>query len=372
MSDFLFCSKCGHLLVQRECEGRVRAYCQNCQAAQYRNPVPATAAIVSDADGRILLVKRGMPPKVGEWCLPGGYIELDEEAHESCQRELLEETGLTGYRPQLIGVFHSESPFYHSVLVSAYHFQVDDFSCLRAGDDSDDCLFFARDELPAVAFQSHQQALDLFLGGINAPSRTTGDPWGAYLITSADPIPLVRSAISGGVRIVQFRHKSANKKTLYQTALELRRLTRDAAVKLIINDHADLAMAVDADGVHLGQDDMPIEAVRGFLPSKMIIGVSTHSQDQALDAEKRGADYIGCGPLFATPTKAHYQPVGLDLLKWVLKNITIPVVAIGGIDMDNISQLSGAGARNVAMVRAFVQDTAKRVAQVNSLLSCSR
>jgi thiamine-phosphate pyrophosphorylase len=364
----LFCSRCGHPLISKELDGRVRDYCISCEAAQYRNPIPATAAIVRNPEGAILLVKRGMPPQAGEWCLPGGYIELDEEADESCLRELWEETGLDGRAPVLVGIYHSESPFYHSVLVSAYVATVRDFSTLQAGDDSVDCRFFQPQEMPKLAFCSHQRALDTFLKREPPILRKTGAPWGAYLITADDPLARVEAAIQGGVRIVQYRDKTADKATLYRTALALRNLTREAGVLLIINDHADLAMAVDADGVHIGQEDMPIEALRAILPPQMLIGLSTHSREQALDAVKRGADYIGCGPLFATPTKAHYQAVGLDLLAWVLNHVDIPVVAIGGIDMTNLSEVAAPGARNVAMVRAFAEDTENRIKRINRRL----
>lgn len=367
MNNLRHCIRCGQALVDREHEGRIRDFCTACESPQYRNPVPATAALVLDQKGRILLVKRGMPPRAGEWCLPGGYIELDEEAHESCRRELLEETGLHGTHPSLIGIYHNPSPFYHSVLVCAYQFKVADLSTLQAGDDSVDCRFFAPDQMPPLAFASHQNAVRTFLNQAPTPQNTSA-PWGAYLITADDPIARVQTAIQGGVRIVQYRDKTADKATLYKTAMELRRLTREAGVLLIINDHADLALAVEADGVHIGQDDMPIEALRAILPPHMLIGLSTHSSEQALDAVQRGADYIGCGPLFATPTKAHYTPVGLDLLDWVLRHVTIPVVAIGGIDMANLSEVAAVGARNVAMVRAFAEDTAQRVSAVNKML----
>jgi thiamine-phosphate pyrophosphorylase len=221
--------------------------------------------------------------------------------------------------------------------------------------------------MPPLAFDSHQNAVNTFLKQPPFP-RPTNAPWGAYLITSDEPVERVEAAIRGGVRIVQYRDKTADKARLYQTALKLRKLTRDAGALLIINDHADLAQAVEADGVHIGQDDMPIEALRAILPPKMIIGLSTHSRDQALDAVQRGADYIGCGPLFATPTKAHYQAVGLDLLDWVLKHVSIPVVAIGGIDLGNLHQVTALGATNVAMVRAFAEDTENRIKRINRRL----
>ena len=185
------------------------------------------------------------------------------------------------------------------------------------------------------------------------------------MITSRDPLRETEDAVRGGIRIVQYRDKTSLKGELLRIAGRLRKITADAGVRLIINDHADLAVAVGADGVHLGQDDLPIEAVRPIVPENMIIGLSTHSREQALDALRRGADYIGCGPIFATPTKADYPPVGMALLEWAMKNIPIPVVAIGGIELENLPQVRQAGARNAAMVRAFAEDTAQRVRAVS-------
>lgn len=132
-------------------------------------------------------------------------------------------------------------------------------------------------------------------------------------------------------------------------------MTREAGVVFIVNDDIDLALAVDADGVHVGQEDLPVEEVRRLVGKDMIIGLSTHSPEQARDAEKRGADYIGVGPVFATNTKKDVcAPVGLEYVEYVVKNIKIPFVAIGGIKEHNIAEVKKRGASCFAMVTEIV------------------
>jgi len=128
--------------------------------------------------------------------------------------------------------------------------------------------------------------------------------------------------------------------------------TRSAGIPLVINDRVDVAVAVGADGVHLGQDDLPVEAARGLLGPERLIGKSTHSVEQATTAESEGVDYIGFGPIFPTPTKPDYQGVGLDLLRQAARDIHVPMVCIGGIDISNLETVVNAGAERVAVVRA--------------------
>lgn len=165
-------------------------------------------------------------------------------------------------------------------------------------------------------------------------------------------IYVVKEAIAGGADVIQLRDKNATAKELIKVARPIRRLTRKAKVLFIINDRLKIAKAVDADGVHLGQDDSPIKVARSILGRNKIIGLSTHSLSQAKEAQKNGADYIGVGPIFATPTKPEYKAVGLDLIKKVKSAIKIPFVAIGGIDTSNIDEILSAGANRVAVVRA--------------------
>jgi thiamine-phosphate pyrophosphorylase len=192
--------------------------------------------------------------------------------------------------------------------------------------------------------------------------------FGSYVITSKDHLKIAREACRAGARIVQYRDKNSTRKEILETAGKIREITRDFNSLFIVNDYLDIALICGADGVHLGQDDVPIRRAREITPDGFIIGVSTHSLEQAIEAEKAGADYIGVGPVFATPTKENYAPIGLSVVKEVIKSVNIPVVAIGGIDIDSIEELVEIGVRNVAMVRAFQEKTGEKVKKTNFLL----
>jgi thiamine-phosphate pyrophosphorylase len=162
----------------------------------------------------------------------------------------------------------------------------------------------------------------------------------------------VQSAVEAGVEAIQYRSKTKTTKLMYEQALQLKQAS--AGALFIVNDRLDIAQAIDADGVHLGQDDMPCDIARKILGPNKIIGISTHSLEQATQAQKQGADYIGFGPVFATSTKKNANPVGIDLLKKVRKQVMIPIVAIGGIDINNASELLNAGADCVCAISAVV------------------
>jgi thiamine-phosphate pyrophosphorylase len=168
-------------------------------------------------------------------------------------------------------------------------------------------------------------------------------------------IEVVHEMIKAGVKVIQYREKDKKLKEKYYECMEIRKITKDARTTFIINDDIDIAMLVKADGVHIGQDDLPIEKVRELVGNSMIIGLSTHSQEQAKEAVEKGADYIGVGPIYRTYTKKDVcEPVGLDYLDYVVKNIDIPFVAIGGIKENNIHEVISCGARCIAMVTAVV------------------
>jgi thiamine-phosphate pyrophosphorylase len=182
-----------------------------------------------------------------------------------------------------------------------------------------------------------------------------------YAITTPPPAgvsyeQMVEAACSGGVDVLQFRDKHTPHKELYEVATKLCEICHKYGVLFIVNDHLEVALAAGADGVHFGQDDMKTDAARVILHQNgvknFLIGRSTHSLDQATAAEREGADYIGIGPVFATPTKPGYAPVGLNLVSLVAKHVAIPQVAIGGIDANNVSLVWNAGAERVAVVRA--------------------
>jgi thiamine-phosphate pyrophosphorylase len=181
-----------------------------------------------------------------------------------------------------------------------------------------------------------------------------------YLITDrkqtrGDLCRAVEDALRGGVRAVQLREKDLSSRDLYQLALALRRITAGNGAKLFINDRLDIAMAVAADGVHLGERSLPAARVRELAGDRFLIGVSCHGLDGALSAQDGGADFITFGPVFHTPSKACYgEPLGLEPLEKACRSLGIPVFAIGGIVADGIRLLSGRGAGGVALISAIL------------------
>jgi len=163
---------------------------------------------------------------------------------------------------------------------------------------------------------------------------------------------MVNKVLSAGVRWVQYREKDLSRRQLYENALNLRKLTRHFNATLIINDHADIAIAVEADGVHLGQDDLPLKEARKIMGSR-IVGISTHDLAQAKEAESGGANYIGFGPVFHTTTKDAGVPKGVDNIRKIKENVCIPLVAIGGINQDNVASVISSGADAVAVATAI-------------------
>lgn len=163
---------------------------------------------------------------------------------------------------------------------------------------------------------------------------------------------VVRAAAAGGVAVFQLREKEGETRAVMRLAAELRQVAHESGILFIVNDRVDVAAAVDADGVHLGQDDLPVAVARRILGWDKIIGVSTHSLEQACRAEEEGADYIGVGPVYPTRTKPDYPAVGLELVRQVAGRLRIPFFAIGGINETNIQEVLEAGARRVAVVSA--------------------
>ena len=168
-------------------------------------------------------------------------------------------------------------------------------------------------------------------------------------------VEVMEEAIRGGADCIQLREKNKTKKELLEMARRLRELTDRYAVPFIVNDHVDIALAVNADGVHLGQDDLPLEEARRILGPDKMIGISTHKLEEALAAERTGADYIGVGPVFPTDTKEDVvDPVGIQYVDEVVRNISIPFVAIGGIKLHNVDEVLQAGAQRICIVSAVV------------------
>jgi thiamine-phosphate pyrophosphorylase len=168
-----------------------------------------------------------------------------------------------------------------------------------------------------------------------------------------ETVAIVEAALEGGADVIQLRKKTMPKAEQYRLAVALRRLTRAHDALLIVNDHPDLAIVADADGVHLGQDEFPPAIIRGLNGfAGRLLGRSTHSLDQALAAVENGVDYLGVGPVFETPTKAGRPAVGCGLVTEIAARVDRPFVAIGGIDLQNAPTVVDAGAPAIAVVRA--------------------
>jgi thiamine-phosphate pyrophosphorylase len=198
-----------------------------------------------------------------------------------------------------------------------------------------------------------------------------------YLITdrkvTRSPLPeAVRLALEGGVKAIQLREKDLPVRELLALAQELRSITREFGAKLFINDRVDIAIAVGADGVHLGHQSMPVEAVRKIVGKGMLIGVSTHSLDEAKAAQAGGADFITFGPIFETPSKAKLgSPVGPKAIRSVKNEINIPIYALGGINSGNMLQPMSAGADGISMISAIfgAEDIRKAAAAFDKALT---
>jgi thiamine-phosphate diphosphorylase len=365
LMDKVFCPRCGRKLGKRHLENRERAFCTTCQAAVYENPQPATAVVIFNEEKKVLLVLRGQDPGKGKWCLPGGFQEIDETPEQCALRELQEETGIKGRVEELIGMEMSPHPLVRAVLVMGFLASAVSGE-LKAGDDAAAAAYFPLQKLPELAFASHARIIAKAADGAVRPAVDLRLPWGAYVITSNDHLRLAREACRGGARIIQYRDKDAHSARRLAIARRIRAVTRKYGTLFVVNDQIDIAMLSEADGVHLGQKDIAINDARSLLPPGMIIGVSCSSLEQAREAERQGADYLGVGAVFATPVKVEYPIVGLELLRRIAAETIIPLVAIGGINLDNMAEVKAAGVRNVAMVREFQSDTAAKVAAVNA------
>jgi thiamine-phosphate pyrophosphorylase len=204
--------------------------------------------------------------------------------------------------------------------------------------------------------------------------RSSPVRWRLYVITDEQVgrgrshLQIAEAAILGGADVLQLRDKESSGGRLFRVALQLRKLTREAKVPLIVNDRLDIALAVDADGVHLGQADLPASVARNIMGSGRILGVSAETVAEAVAAEKDGADYLGVGPVFdARGTKPDAgEPQGLELIANVRRHCRLPIVAIGGIDADNARKVLEAGADAVAVISAIaaaddIEEAARRM-----------
>ena len=182
-----------------------------------------------------------------------------------------------------------------------------------------------------------------------------------YLVTDRglargrSTLEIVSAAVKGGATVVQLREKNCSTREFIEQAMNIKDFLKTHSVPLVINDRVDVAQAVKADGVHLGQTDMPLEMAKGILGDTMIIGISTESVQDGIEAEKGGADYLGVSPIYATPTKTDTAPpLGLEGLLEISKAVNLPLVGIGGLSRNNAAEVIRSGADGVAVVSAIV------------------
>lgn len=181
-----------------------------------------------------------------------------------------------------------------------------------------------------------------------------------YLVTDRDVLKgrdltkAVEESILGGATIVQLREKDVSSREFYDIAKKIKIITDKYSIPLIVNDRLDIALATETTGIHIGQSDLPCKVAREILGNDKIIGVSVHTLKEALEAERDGADYLGCGAVFSTSTKKDARDVSYDQLKEIKARVKIPVVAIGGINEKNLGQLKGTNIDGVAIVSAIL------------------
>ena len=185
---------------------------------------------------------------------------------------------------------------------------------------------------------------------------------GLYLIldqqyTKRDIILIAEEAAAAGVDIIQYREKVLSKKANLEIAKRIRDITHKAGVLFIINDDPALALAVDADGVHLGQEDIPVDVARKIIGKQKLIGLSTHSLEEVLEASRLDVDYIGFGPILHSTTKTVTTPHGIEGIKKVRRHISVPIIAIGGISHENAAEVMSAGADGAAVISAILSAT---------------
>jgi thiamine-phosphate pyrophosphorylase len=202
-----------------------------------------------------------------------------------------------------------------------------------------------------------------------------------YLVTDRglsqgrSTLEIVKAAVKGGVTCVQLREKECPTLEFIEQALSIKDFLSARGVPLIINDRLDVAQAIGADGIHLGQTDMPLDMARAIVKDSMIIGISAESLEDAVEAEKGGADYLGVSPIYATPTKTDTAPpLGLEGLRQIRQAVNIPLVGIGGLNQDNAADVIRNGADGVAVVSAIVaaEDPREAARQLSQLIRAIR
>lgn len=350
---------------------------------EIRAPVPGAAVICLDAD-RVLLVRRGREPNKGRWSFPGGRVMPGETARAAAERETLEETGIRVETHSVVDVYDAIFP--------PYHYTVTDFLASpadpeqpgepSAGDDADHAEWVSLTaisgyHLTDAMVQVLKRASWMAAHGALAPpalgetrrsmvsalrTRRRRRVQGLYVVTDPQLRPgcshlaIAASALRGGANVVQLRDKLHDAGDLLPGAREMARICREAGALFIVNDRIDLALAAGADGVHLGQSDLPIETAREILGPDRLIGVSVEDVEQVRRAEAAGADYLGVGPIFATASKSDAgAAVGLAQLERFSAVSQLPLIAIGGISAERVPELARSPAAGFAVIGAVLK-----------------
>ncbi|MGE5543887.1 MAG: thiamine phosphate synthase [Bacillota bacterium] len=191
-----------------------------------------------------------------------------------------------------------------------------------------------------------------------------------YLVGTKDFYTSVRKALEGGVTLLQVREKDASSRDFYTRGLRLKEIANEFGVPLIVNDRVDIALAIDADGVHIGQDDLPLEVVRQLLGPDKILGYSVSNLEEARYGQRMGADYLGAGPLYATSSKPDaVSPIGIEGIATIKQGVKIPVIGIGGVTAYNLSQVKSTGIDGIAVISAILsrEDTFRAARELREL-----
>lgn len=335
-------------------------------------PVPGAAVICLHGDA-VLLIQRANEPNRGRWSFPGGKIHPGEAARDAAAREALEETGVAVRVLDLVDVYDALFPPYHYTVADYLAEPLGELLSPRAGSDCLDARWVpladvGEYELTAAMESVLRRALWLrdragvrpaCLGETpREPVTPRSFPGGIYFVTPDVPpdvqVELVRAAVEGGVKLIQLRHKSADAGTLLPAARRMQEICRTSGALFLINDRIDLAVACRADGVHLGQTDLPVSVARDLLGPDAVLGVSVESSKQAATAQCDGANYLGVGPVYGSTTKLDAGPaVGLAHLAEIRAETTLPVVAIGGITLPALRDVRATGAHSAAVIGAI-------------------
>jgi thiamine-phosphate pyrophosphorylase len=346
-------------------------------------PVPGAAVVCLHQD-RVLLVQRGREPNRGRWSFPGGRVEPGETARDAAFREAQEETGLRVHVLDVVDVYDAIFPPFH-YCVTDYLAVPEDDDDPRPGSDAMDARWvpFSKTDAYDLTDAMHQVlerarwmmsvhadappslGIDLEAvppGGVEGRKALRDRVRGLYVVTDDSLAPgrghleIARAALDGGAELIQLRDKRRDAGDLLPIARELQALCESFGALFIVNDRVDLAVAADADGVHLGQTDLPVRDARQMLGPGKLIGISVENAEQVLAAVAEGADYLGVGPIYGTATKSDAgDAVGTEQLVRFREISELPIVAIGGVTLARVPEAFAAGADAVAVISAIVK-----------------